>query len=167
MRSRFGEVGDLYNIAAGFKCIQCSQPVSSNPLLSGVNNRNHCPYCLWSRHMDLHTAGDRLAACKAPMEPVGVTVKRIRKKYDQGRSGELMLVHLCVECGKLSINRTAADDDAGLMLEIFEVSLQSGHELLDRMESSGIELLGVEDAELIHARLLGWSDYVYCEKTFA
>ena len=59
----------------------CHVIVSSAHLLSGVNNRNHCPYCLWSCHLDLYTAGDRLSACKAPMKPIGLTMKRSRNKY--------------------------------------------------------------------------------------
>jgi hypothetical protein len=46
-----------------------------------VRNRNHCPYCLWSRCLDLFRAGDRLSACKAPMQPVGLALKHTRKKY--------------------------------------------------------------------------------------
>jgi hypothetical protein len=86
--------------------------VSSAHLLSGVNNRNHCSYCLWSCHLDLFAAGDRLSACKAPMKPIGLTMKKSRNKYQRERRGELMLIHECVECRTLSINRIAADDDS-------------------------------------------------------
>src|SRR5512139_2755149 len=94
-----------------FRCLACGYLVSAQPVVSGVHNRNHCPYCLWSRHLDLYEAGDRLAACKAGMRPVGLTLKRSRDKYGGQAAGELMLVHQCSECGKLSINRIAADDD--------------------------------------------------------
>ena len=96
--------------------------VSTARLLSGVGNRNHCPYCLHSRHLDWQRAGDRLAACKGSMQPVGLTFKQIRKKYGAAH-GELMLVHRCTECGKLSINRIAADDDSETMLVIYQHSL--------------------------------------------
>ena len=167
MRSRIGVVDDLYELSGGFKCVHCCQRISSNPLHSGVNNRNHCPYCLWSRHLDLQQAGDRLSACKAPMQPVGLTAKRARKKYGQERPGELMLIHLCVDCGKLSINRTAADDDAGLLLDTFEGSFQIDHELMKRFESFGIEILGAAEGEFVRTRLLGWFEYAPLEKSFA
>jgi hypothetical protein len=96
-----------------------------------------------------------------------MTVKRSQKKYSRDKPGELMLIHLCVECGKLSINRTAADDDAGLLLDVFDGSLHNEYGLLERMESSGIDVLGAADAGLIHARLLGWSDYPAGEMIFA
>ena len=60
------------DINADFRCQHCGAYVSASRVLSGVSNRNHCPYCLWSRHLDLFEAGDRLAACKAPMRPVGL-----------------------------------------------------------------------------------------------
>ena len=81
----------------GFLCKHCYVYVSSASFLSGVQNRNHCPYCLWSRHLDLYAAGDRLSACKSSMKPIGLTTKVINKKYGYGR-GELMLIHLCTDC---------------------------------------------------------------------
>src|SRR5512133_632213 len=74
-----------------FKCNHCRQHVSAASFLSGVVNRNHCPYCLWSRHLDYYKPGDRLAACKAKMRPVGLTLKATRKKYSPESQGELML----------------------------------------------------------------------------
>ena len=101
------------DINTDFKCRHCGSYISTARPLAGVGNRNHCPYCLWSRHLDLFEAGDRLAACKAPMRPVGLTLKNSRNKYARAASGELMLVHLCTDCSKISINRIAADDHSG------------------------------------------------------
>jgi hypothetical protein len=100
-----------------FKCVHCHALVISDRRYSGVQHRNHCPYCLWSRHLDHARAGDRLSACKAQMRPVGLTEKRVHKKYGPQR-GELMLIHQCQACGKISINRIAADDDAQALEEI-------------------------------------------------
>src|SRR4030065_2106742 len=82
----------------GFRCCYCRAFVHTLPRLAGVKNRNHCPYCLWSRHVDLLQAGDRMSACKAIMQPIGLTVKQGRNKYGNYRSGELMLIHRCY-CG--------------------------------------------------------------------
>ena len=98
------------DINTDFTSIHCRNYVSAGYVLSGVQHRNHCPYCLWSRHLDLYKAGDRLAACKAPMQPVGLTIKRRDKKYASMSSGELMLIHLCTDCGKVSINREGYED---------------------------------------------------------
>ena len=81
-----------------FTCLHCGRLVQSHELLSGVRNRNHCPHCLSSRHLDLYAAGDRLAACKGRMQPVALTLKHDGNKYRRN-SGELMLVHICDECG--------------------------------------------------------------------
>lgn len=122
-----------------FVCRHCGNWVSVNPLFSGVRNRNHCPYCLWSRHVDWYAAGDRMSACKGGMAPVGLTFKRERKRYRGAVQGELMLVHRCTECGAVSINRLAADDDAQRLIEVFEFSLQ-----LDAQTQQTITLMGVE-----------------------
>ena len=103
-----------------FKCGHCHVMVSSAHFLSGVNNRNHCPYCLWSRHVDLSAAGDRLETCLGLMQPVGLTLKITPKKDSSATAGELMLIHQCTGCGKLSINRIAADDDSQTILAVYQ-----------------------------------------------
>jgi len=124
-------------------------------MLSGVNNRNHCPYCLWSRHLDLFAAGDRLSACKAQMKPIGLTMKKSGNKYQREPRGELMLVHECVECKALSINRIAADDDSGAVMAVFQESLTLGHQIHARCQQYGIVILNAEDTKVVHAQLYG------------
>jgi hypothetical protein len=129
--------------------------VSSAHLLSGVNNRNHCPYCLWSCHLDLYAAGDRLSACKAPMKPTGLTLKLGRNKYRREARGELMLVHECSECKALSINRVAADDDSGTIMAVFQESLALGQQIHARCQEYGIVMLKADDTNILHAQLYG------------
>ena len=81
-----------------FRCTRCSRPVGE--AAPGTANRNHCPYCLWSLHVDVE-AGDRASACCGAMEPVAIWVKR---------NGEWALVHRCQRCGVLCSNRIAGDD---------------------------------------------------------
>ena len=138
-----------------FRCAHCGGWVSSLSLLSGVQNRNHCPYCLWSCHLDLFAAGDRLSACKAPMRPIGRTLKRNRNKYQAGPGGELMLIHECEDCRALSINRIAADDDLETILSIFQASLRGGPSLQAQMSSQGILPLTKEHTPIVRARLYG------------
>jgi len=141
-----------------FKCQHCRNYVNTEPFISGVQNRNHCPYCLWSRHLDLYKAGDRLAACKGQMEPVGLTLKRTRKKYAGPASGELMLIHRCVECGKVSINRIAADDVPEALFEVFQTSLEMDDDVSASCAASDIRILIAGDTVLLRARLFGSSD---------
>ena len=145
-------------LETGFPCKNCGGYVSTDPLSSGVRNRNHCPYCLWSRHVDLYAAGDRLAACKAPMRPIGLSLKTTRNRYALD-SGELMLIHLCTECGALSINRIAADDVPEALFEVFEASLGLDAATRSRLHAEGIRLLLAADEPLVRQRLYG------CEPT--
>jgi hypothetical protein len=147
---------DRHNPKDGdFRCLQCRQHVVQTPYLSGVQNRNHCPYCLWSKHVDLNRSGDRLAACKGRMRPVGLALKQSRKKYGTGLAGELMLIHCCEDCGKVSINRIAADDLDERIYDIFEGSSSLSGETHRQLERSGIKLLKVEDTAVVRTRLYG------------
>ena len=147
------------NTGGDFKCAHCRHIVSSAHLLSGVNNRNHCPYCLWSRHLDLYTAGDRLSACKAPMQPLALTTKQCKNKYGHGH-GELMLVHECSDCGGISINRIAADDDAHSLLGIFSASCTLPARTRALLQSNGIEILPTEALPQLQLQLFGSAAHI-------
>lgn len=81
-----------------FACIHCRLHVPTQSW--GSKHRNHCPACLWSRHVD-ESPGDRASPCRAPMEPVAIEVRR---------DGEWALLHRCTACGVLKANRIAGDD---------------------------------------------------------
>jgi hypothetical protein len=148
MKARLATFGD-------FRCARCHVIVPSTHLISGVNNRNHCPYCLWSCHLDLYAAGDRLSACKASMKPIGLTMKNGRNKYQREARGELMLIHQCTVCRALSINRIAADDDAGTVLAVFRESLVLRH-LTDALcQENGIVMLKTKDTKIVYTQLYG------------
>ncbi|MGH3872561.1 MAG: RNHCP domain-containing protein [Pseudonocardiaceae bacterium] len=85
-----------------FTCLRCGLPVR------GSGYTNHCPRCLWSRHVDVNP-GDRAAGCGGAMEPVGVLAHADR----------VVLVHQCVVCGHARRNRSAADDDSDALLGLF------------------------------------------------
>ena len=147
--SRRVEHTDWYQVMVGFTCRHCGAVVSSDLILSGVQNRNHCPYCLWSKHVDLYQSGDRLNACKAVMRPVGLTFKQERNKYGSGL-GELQVIHRCSDCGGFSINRIAADDDNDLLWALYEYSLRGTLPL-----DGTIRPARVEDKQLVYRRLFG------------
>jgi hypothetical protein len=85
------------------------------------------------------------------MKPVGLTMKHGRNKYRPDRRGELMLVHQCIECSALSINRIAADDDPSTILAIFQGSLENSN------QNIGVEiiLLSSRDGEDVYRQLYG------------
>ncbi|MBI5465478.1 RNHCP domain-containing protein [Candidatus Gottesmanbacteria bacterium] len=72
------------------------------PIKYGGSYRNHCPYCLWSKHVDTDEPGDRGSRCRGMMAPTGVFSRR---------TGEHVLVHKCQQCGFERYNRIAGDDD--------------------------------------------------------
>ena len=148
--------GKIYDTFGDFVCLHCGAFVSANAALSGVRNRNHCPYCLSSRHLDQFEAGDRLSACKACMKPIGLTLKRIAKKY--ANQGELMLVHQCEDCGKVSINRIAADDDSEKLLAVLEPSTRLDPGTRDRLVHEGVALLGRNQIARVRQCLQGADD---------
>lgn len=151
----YNRYGQSYNGTQEFTCIHCGLYVTFAPEIAGVQNRNHCPYCLWSRHLDWRTSGDRLSNCRAGMRPVGLTTKRGRNKYARERDGELMLVHRCAGCGELVINRIAADDDTAGILDLFARSCDAADALVAALADADVALLGPEDGALVRRRLFG------------
>jgi DNA-directed RNA polymerase subunit RPC12/RpoP len=143
-----------FQIQQDYRCLHCHAIVNVNTQFSGVQNRNHCPYCLWSRHLDHFQAGDRLSACKAPMEPIGLTLKITPKKFGSA-CGELMLIHRCSDCGKLSINRLAADDLNEEIAAVYHRSLSLTQELREEINRAGIHLLCKSDRRTFTSLLYG------------
>lgn len=84
-----------------FVCLQCGENVEGNGFT------NHCPSCLWSRHVDINP-GDRLAACKGMMQPIG-----LEKKRDGYR-----ILHRCQDCGHEGWNRSAQEDNFDRLIEL-------------------------------------------------
>ena len=146
-----------------FRCGHCRNIVPAAHVVSAVNNRNHCPYCLWSCHLDLFVAGDRLSACKGQMKPIGLTMKKSRNKYRLESRGELMLVHECTECGTLSINRIAADDDPENILTMFQDSFLYGQPMRQLCEGQGISMLSAEATELVCKQLYGQNIEIFAQ----
>jgi RNHCP domain-containing protein len=75
----------------------------------GTRHRNHCPSCLWSRHLDDHVPGDRAADCGGAMEPIAVCVRS---------DGEWALIHRCGGCATVRLNRIAGDDNPLVLMQL-------------------------------------------------
>ena len=135
--------------SGGFRCSHCKWFVVSNSAI-GTANRNHCNICLWSLHVD-EAKGDRRATCKGGMQPIGLTFKHA----GYGKQGEVMVIHHCLSCGKLSINRIARDDSEQKLLCVFEQSFALCNELRDRLKHSDIYLLCQRDSEQLQRQLFG------------
>ena len=93
----------------GFVCAHCGRTVA--PL--GYSSRNHCPFCLWSLHVDIHP-GDRANPCGGLLHPIRVEPDA-RKGY--------IIVSRCEKCGEIRRCRAALKakeqpDDIGLLIRL-------------------------------------------------
>ena len=130
----------------GFECAHCHQWIDCSKYI-GTRFRNHCPHCLWSRHQSL---------CRGNMEPIGLTFKKEGfDKYGQPRQGELMVIHQCQDCGQITINRIAADDEPQIILKVFEKSKKLDKEMVERLKNEDISLLDESNKEEIKTQLFG------------
>ncbi|MEM6853432.1 MAG: RNHCP domain-containing protein [Planctomycetota bacterium] len=107
--------------ADDFTCIHCGQRVDARAF--GTRHRNHCPYCLWSRHVD-ETPGDRRCSCRSKMEPIGIETKP---------DGEWSIIHRCTGCGVIKVNRIAGDDRELALLQLVLRPLSNPPFPLDRL----------------------------------
>ncbi len=87
-----------------FICENCGKEVM--PL--GYTSRDHCPYCLYSKHVDINP-GDRLNKCKGLLVPIDI--EKFKDTYK--------IIYKCNKCNKLHKNIIAKDDD---MNEIIKLS---------------------------------------------
>jgi hypothetical protein len=94
-------------ISEPFKCRNCKAFIGEPP--TGGQQRNHCPMCLYSLHVDDKTPGDRASECRSLMEPIGVFYRR---------NLEQVVVHRCLGCGFVRYNRIAADDNPVLLTRL-------------------------------------------------
>ncbi len=84
-----------------FVCDKCGTKVKGN------GYTNHCPKCLWSKHVDINP-GDRSAECLGLMEPIGLLIT--------GHNQEI--VHRCQRCAKQLTNRVSPDDDSEVIIAL-------------------------------------------------
>jgi hypothetical protein len=86
-----------------FVCEHCGESVK------GTGYTNHCPKCLWSKHVDVDP-GDRAATCGGMMKPIRV----------EGKTGEYVLVHRCEQCTFERRNKVSDIDDVGAVIALAE-----------------------------------------------
>jgi hypothetical protein len=98
-------------------------PVRRIHVSAGTAHRNHCPNCLWSRHVD-DEPGDRASDCQSSMEPIAITVRG---------DGEWVIIHRCRGCGVLHANRSAGDDNPLLLVRLAVLPLAKPPFPLDRL----------------------------------
>ncbi|MFH1451287.1 MAG: RNHCP domain-containing protein [bacterium] len=88
-----------------FNCAHCGN------LVKGTGYTDHCPKCLWSRHIDI-LPGDRNADCGGMMKPIGITVK----------NSNYIIYYQCEKCGYKYRVKSAPDDNSEELIELVSQS---------------------------------------------
>ncbi len=85
-----------------FTCEHCGVKVV------GSGYTNHCPKCLYSKHVDIDP-GDRLAACGGLMAPIAI----------EGSTGKgYTVLQKCQKCGYSRRNAIGVEDDVETVLAL-------------------------------------------------
>ena len=87
-----------------FICENCGTKVNK----LGYSCRNHCPYCLHSKHVDINP-GDRLQTCHGILEPIRLETNS-KKGY--------VIIFKCKKCGAIRKNKVAEDDNMELVIKL-------------------------------------------------
>lgn len=84
-----------------FTCEHCGAAVSGN------GYTNHCPQCLWSKHVDVDP-GDRAESCGRLMRPARL----------EGSSPNYTITHICEGCGVARRILVSPTDSAEALLAL-------------------------------------------------
>jgi rubrerythrin len=88
-------------VTEDFVCEKCGKHVE------GDGYTNHCPECLWSKHVD-NNPGDRACGCQGLMLPSLESVKG--DKYT--------LKHACQTCGHTKLNKASENDSKKAIIDL-------------------------------------------------
>ncbi len=86
-----------------FVCENCGEEVE------GSGYTNHCPNCLWSKHVDINP-GDRKNDCGGLMKPVDAYFK----------SQQWYLEQKCQKCGTVNVIKVLLEDNQEAIREILD-----------------------------------------------
>lgn len=86
-----------------FVCENCGRNVDK----LNYSSRDHCPYCLYSKHVDINP-GDRANPCKGLLKPIAI--EKFKDSYK--------IIYKCEKCNKQHKNIIAKDDDFNLIINL-------------------------------------------------
>lgn len=90
-------------IDESFICENCGRKV----LELGYTARDHCPYCLYSKHLDINP-GDRANLCGGMMKPI--RIEKFKNSYK--------IIYNCTKCNGIHKNIMANDDNFDMIIEL-------------------------------------------------
>jgi hypothetical protein len=91
-----------------FACAHCGAEVV------GSGYTNHCPQCLWSKHVDV-LPGDRAEECGGMMVPARL----------EGGTPNYVIVHRCERCGAERKIKVARDDNPDAIVALAKKAADS------------------------------------------
>ena len=86
-----------------FICENCHKNVEK----LNYTARDHCPYCLYSKHVDINP-GDRENTCQGLLQPI--SIEKFKSTYK--------IIYKCQKCNQLHKNIIANDDNYDKIIEL-------------------------------------------------
>ena len=86
-----------------FICENCHKEVKK----LGYTARDHCPYCLYSKHVDINP-GDRQNSCQGLLKPI--SIEKFKNTYK--------IIYKSTSCNKIHKNIIANDDNYDLIVKL-------------------------------------------------
>lgn len=86
-----------------FVCENCGKNVKP----AEKTARDHCPYCLFSKHVDINP-GDRSNKCLGLLKPIGI--EKFKATYK--------IIYECEKCHEKHKNIVCNDDDMNLIINL-------------------------------------------------
>jgi len=83
-----------------FTCLNCGEKITGN------GYTDHCPNCLWGKHVDESIPGDRASDCRGVMEPVRVIYEKNKYRIE----------YKCLKCGHKFKVWASNDDNRDVLL---------------------------------------------------
>ena len=96
-------------VTENFICDYCGAKVI------GTGYTNHCPICLYSKHVDEFIPGDRASSCQSLMKPISLQIK----------SGKYILFHQCQTCQKITRNKAALNDNQEKLIALSTILVKT------------------------------------------
>ncbi len=93
----------MKRVVEDFVCQHCGSKVTGN------GYTDHCPVCLWGRHMDRDFPGDRASDCRGLMKPVRVLYVK----------GIYRIEYICEKCSHTFVVDAASEDSKEALLALF------------------------------------------------
>ncbi len=87
-----------------FLCHNCGLNVKS----LGYTARDHCPKCLYSRHVDINP-GDRLETCQGMLIPIAI---------EKHKKAAYKIIYQCEKCERIRKNIMVEDDNMDLIIAL-------------------------------------------------